>query len=177
MDYKYIEQLLDKYWKGLTSVEEEKILQVFFKQDDVPDGMNIFKPLFHEMNQAKNIKTPKQAERKIREYINRRNTVKAIPNNWKARLIPAFKAVAVAILAILIGKYLQNGIIEENNIADSNNMTTEEIISTSRKNEIAETFINMKKSPKDKDDAVRTDSSDTKIDTAKTSNEIISRQL
>lgn len=74
MDYKYIEQLLDKYWKGLTSVEEEKILQVFFKQDDVPDGMNIFKPLFHEMNQAKNIKTPKQAERKIRESINRRNT-------------------------------------------------------------------------------------------------------
>lgn len=56
-------------------------------------------------------------------------------------------------------------------------MTTEEIISTSRKNEIAETFINMKKSPKDKDDAVRTDSSDAKIDTAKTSNEIISRQL
>lgn len=177
MDYKYIEQLLDKYWNGLTSAEEEKILKAFFEQDDLPAGMNIFKPLFHEMNQAKNIKAPKQTERKITESINRRNTVKAIPNNWKARLIPAFKAAAVAVLAILIGKYLQNGIIEENNIADSNNMTTEEIISTSRKNEIAETFINMKKSPKDKDDAVRTDSSDAKIDTAITSNEIMSRQL
>ena len=113
----------------------------------------------------------------IKSFIQNKISILFIPNNWKARLIPAFKAAAVAVLAILIGKYLQNGIIEENNIADSNNMTTEEIISTSRKNEIAETFINMKKSPKDKDDAVRTDSSDAKIDTAKTSNEIISRQL
>jgi hypothetical protein len=27
MDYKYIKQLLDRYWKGETSLEEEKILK------------------------------------------------------------------------------------------------------------------------------------------------------
>ena len=30
MDYKYINQLLDRYWKCETSLEEEEILRTFF---------------------------------------------------------------------------------------------------------------------------------------------------
>ena len=30
MDYKYINQLLDRYWKCETSLEEEEILRAFF---------------------------------------------------------------------------------------------------------------------------------------------------
>ena len=36
MDYKYIEQLLDKYWDCETSLEEEQILRCFFRQKEVP---------------------------------------------------------------------------------------------------------------------------------------------
>ena len=36
MDYKYINQLLDRYWKGETSLEEEEILRAFFSQDELP---------------------------------------------------------------------------------------------------------------------------------------------
>ncbi|MBQ4446467.1 MAG: pyruvate ferredoxin oxidoreductase, partial [Prevotella sp.] len=32
MDYKYIEQLLERYWQGMTTLEEERILRAFFSQ-------------------------------------------------------------------------------------------------------------------------------------------------
>lgn len=36
MDYKYIEQLLERYWNCETSVEEEQILRIFFQQKELP---------------------------------------------------------------------------------------------------------------------------------------------
>jgi len=36
MDYKYITQLLERYWNCTTSLEEEQILKAFFSQDDIP---------------------------------------------------------------------------------------------------------------------------------------------
>ena len=32
MDYKYIEQLMERYWNAETSLEEESILRSFFSQ-------------------------------------------------------------------------------------------------------------------------------------------------
>ena len=36
MDYKYIEQLLERYWNCETSTEEEQILRIFFQQKAIP---------------------------------------------------------------------------------------------------------------------------------------------
>ena len=36
MDYKYIEQILERYWQCETTLHEESILQSFFRQKDVP---------------------------------------------------------------------------------------------------------------------------------------------
>ena len=46
MDYKYIEQLLERYWKCETSLEEEEILRTFFSQKDVPASLLPYKDLF-----------------------------------------------------------------------------------------------------------------------------------
>ena len=46
MDYKYINQLLNKYWEGATTLEEENILRSFFSQKDVPGSLIQFRPLF-----------------------------------------------------------------------------------------------------------------------------------
>ena len=46
MDYKYINQLLERYWRCETSLEEEDILRSFFSQKDVPVELLRFKDLF-----------------------------------------------------------------------------------------------------------------------------------
>lgn len=46
MDYKYIEQLLERYWNCETSLEEEEILRSFFAQKDVPVRLLPYRDLF-----------------------------------------------------------------------------------------------------------------------------------
>ena len=46
MDYKYIEQLLERYWAAETSPEEENILKAFFNQHDVPAKLQVYADLF-----------------------------------------------------------------------------------------------------------------------------------
>lgn len=54
MDYKYIEQLLDRYWQCATSPEEESILRAFFSQKEMPAELEKYKSLFvYENAQAK----------------------------------------------------------------------------------------------------------------------------
>ena len=54
MDYKYIEQLLNRYFEADTTLKEEQILQAFFAQDDedVPSALRCYKPLFETMEKS-----------------------------------------------------------------------------------------------------------------------------
>ena len=46
MDFKYIEQLLERYWQCETSLEEEAQLRTFFTEEDVPEYLSRYKDLF-----------------------------------------------------------------------------------------------------------------------------------
>ena len=46
MDYKDIEQLLERYWQCETSVEEESVLRDFFSKEEVPAHLLRYKNLF-----------------------------------------------------------------------------------------------------------------------------------
>ena len=46
MDYKYIEQLLERYWETETSLQEETILRTFFSQPDIPENLRKYQSLF-----------------------------------------------------------------------------------------------------------------------------------
>ena len=46
MDYKYISQLLDRYWQGETTLEEEQILRSFFSQLCIPEELQKYRSLF-----------------------------------------------------------------------------------------------------------------------------------
>lgn len=43
---KHIEELLERYFEGQTSAEEERTLRHFFTSDDVPESLMMYKPLF-----------------------------------------------------------------------------------------------------------------------------------
>jgi len=46
MDYKYIEQLLERYFAGETTLTEERILDAFFSQEEIPAELKEYQPLF-----------------------------------------------------------------------------------------------------------------------------------
>ncbi len=46
MDFKYIKNLLDKYWAGESSLEEEATLRNYFQGDDIAPELKSFQPMF-----------------------------------------------------------------------------------------------------------------------------------
>ena len=46
MDYKYIEQLLERYWQCETSLEEESELRAFCSKGEIPAHLLQYRDLF-----------------------------------------------------------------------------------------------------------------------------------
>ena len=98
MDYKYIEQLLERYWECTTSLEEENILRTFFRQKDVPASLLQYKALFtYEQTQREEEVLGEEFDTKMMEMINEPTPVKARTIRLTQRLMPLFKAAAVVV--------------------------------------------------------------------------------
>lgn len=107
MDYKYIEQLLERYWRCETTVEEEEILRAFFQQKEIPARLLRYKPLFSYGEQAKEIKLGSDFDERILAEIER-PVVKARHLTMRSRLMPLFKAAAVIVLLFTIGNVMKH---------------------------------------------------------------------
>lgn len=46
MDLKQVENILEKYWEGTSSLEEEMLLRDFFSYGEVPDHLVVYKEVF-----------------------------------------------------------------------------------------------------------------------------------
>lgn len=107
MDYKYIEQLLERYWQCETTVEEEAILRAFFSQQDVPTALLKYRPLFVCQQQTiKEQKLGDDFDAKILSMIEE-PAVKAKTITMWSRLTPLFKAAAVVAIVITLGNAAQ----------------------------------------------------------------------
>ena len=106
MDYKYIEQLLERYFNAETSLEEESILRTFFSQTDVPAEMQQWRSLFTVENTEK---LDDDFDARILEMISNEetHTVVARRISLTQRLMPLFKAAAVVAIFLTIGGALQ----------------------------------------------------------------------
>ncbi len=54
-DNKYIRQLLEKYFEGQTSLFEEEELRNYFRQDEIPESLEQYKPIFEFFSLEKEI--------------------------------------------------------------------------------------------------------------------------
>ena len=111
MDYKYINQLLDRYWKGETSLEEEEILRAFFSQDELPAELKPYQALFsYEMGEAKQESLGDDFDQKMMamiedEYTKEPNKAKVV--SLTERLKPLFKAAAIVAIFLTLGNAAQ----------------------------------------------------------------------
>ena len=118
MDYKYIEQLLERYWACETSLQEEQILRTFFQQEDVPAHLMPYKSVFDVQQE--------QAEPTLNEDFDARmlqmiegETVKALPfggagrgTAWGAFFRPLYQAAGLVALILTIGMAAQRSFEE-----------------------------------------------------------------
>ena len=103
MDYKYIEQLLERYWEGETTLQEEAILRAFFSQDDVPANLIKYKSFFECGLQEETLGDDFDA-RILSSIGQEESKVKMIS---LSRLKPLFKAAAVVAILLTIGNAAQ----------------------------------------------------------------------
>jgi len=108
MDYKYIEQLLERYWQCMTTLEEEDILRAFFSQKDIPASLLPYKELFtYEHNETHEDVLDDSFDEKVLEMIGEPTQVKARTISFTQRLKPLFKAAAMVAIILTLGNAVQ----------------------------------------------------------------------
>jgi hypothetical protein len=127
MDYKYIEQLLDRYWQCETSLEEEQILRTFFSQENVPVSLLPYKDLFtyEHVDVTENI-LGEDFDRQMLEMVGEVAPVKAVTISITQRLKPLFKAAAIVAIILTLGNAMQVAMQpnEPENIAETTQYTS-----------------------------------------------------
>ena len=102
MDYKYIEQLLERYWQCETTLQEEAILRTFFSQPDIPEALRKYQALFAGESQK---------EEPLGEDFDARmlDLIGEAPKTitLKDRLMPLFKAAAIVAILLTLGNAAQ----------------------------------------------------------------------
>lgn len=91
MDIKNIEQLLDSFYEGITSIEEEKVLLNFFEGSDVPQYMRNDQQLFLDLYHSEKKNVPENLENKLNNLIDnldkqtniKTQKSKRLSINWK----------------------------------------------------------------------------------------------
>lgn len=114
MDYKYIEQLLERYWSGETSLEEENILRAFFSQKDIPASLLPYRDIFvyQAVSRSEEV-LDSDFDDKILALIDEPEVVKARTITLRQRLAPMFKAAAVVAIMLTLGNAIQVPFNEE----------------------------------------------------------------
>ncbi|MEG2513893.1 MAG: hypothetical protein RSA92_01020 [Bacteroidaceae bacterium] len=115
MDYKYIEQLLERYWQCETSLEEEQILRSFFQQKELPAQLLPFKNLFVYQQEQKEVTLGDDFDAKILSKVEK-PIVKARQLTIIGRFMPLFKAAAVVAIILSLGNAAQHSFFVEDNL-------------------------------------------------------------
>jgi hypothetical protein len=106
MDYKYIEQLLERYFQCETTLKEEEILRTFFSQEDVPVWLVKYQTLFaYQASEEEPLGD--SFDERILELIEQQEPVKARTLTITQRLMPLFKAAAIVAIILTLGNAAQ----------------------------------------------------------------------
>jgi hypothetical protein len=114
MDYKYIEQLLERYWECQTTLEEESILRKFFAQSDIPARLLPYADLFRAEADMAGEGLGEDFDKKVLKAIDQSDvdptaTVKPVRLTLGQRLAPFYRAAAVVAVVLTIGMAAQQG--------------------------------------------------------------------
>ena len=100
MDYKHIEILLEKYWQGATSLEEEKQLREYFNQDSVHHSLKTYQNLFRFFEQEAQLGSSRDFEALLLEE-NPKTAESPEPPVVRLRSLRKWMQIAASIALVL----------------------------------------------------------------------------
>lgn len=113
MDYKYIEQLVERYFNCETSLQEEQILRSFFQQEEIPAGLLRYRDLFrYEEQQAMSEELGDDFDARILSIVEQ-PVVKAKRIPFVSYVHPFFKAAAAVAIFLTVGNAVQHSFYDE----------------------------------------------------------------
>ncbi|WP_321478912.1 hypothetical protein [uncultured Bacteroides sp.] len=116
MDYKNIEQLLERYWQCETSSEEEAYLQAFFMTSkEIPSHLLQYKDIFVYQQLQHNIGLGEDFDKRILAEIES-PVVKAKRLTIINRFMPMFKAAAVIAVILSLGNIAQRTFFDDDKL-------------------------------------------------------------
>lgn len=113
MDYKYIEQLLERYWECQTTREEEAILRNFFIQEDIPASLLPYRQLFLQEEAMASERLPEDFAEKMLCMVEEqepKQVFKARRITFMRRIRPLYQAAGLVALLLSIGNAAQHSI-------------------------------------------------------------------
>jgi len=91
-----IYHLLDNYFEGKTSAEEEKMIRHYFAQQNLPDDLKEYAPLFHFLeNESEALTVLKEIRHESDPSIRQRRSLRIY---WTIASIAAILLIAVVLL-------------------------------------------------------------------------------
>ena len=112
MDYNQVEKLLEKYWVGETSLQEEQALKQFFVYAEVPEELSAQQKYFQFLKLEKELPVPIGFEDRLMRKL---APIKK-PTQGRSILLNLFRAAAIALLFWTAVSYFQNDNTMENKI-------------------------------------------------------------
>lgn len=134
-DYQHISGLLDKYWEGETSLQEESQLTDFFEHSEIPVEFQAFQPLFVAKAEANEPNLSKDFDLNILTMIAEENimqpetkVVQMNPNNQKSeiRRLRWIAGIAASIALVLAAYIFMPQTNEESVMVQETELTEEE---------------------------------------------------
>ena len=110
MDYKYIEQLIERYFACDTTLQEEQILRSFFSQGNVPSNLSEYAELFRYESSESNIHLGEEFDAKMMGLVDRKSGMKNKVVSIRGKFTPLFKAAAIVAIVLTIGNAAEQSI-------------------------------------------------------------------
>lgn len=112
MDYKQIEQLLERYWQCETSLEEEQQLRTFFSESNVPAYLLRYKELFVYQQIQQEITLSEDFDKRVLAEVEA-PVVEVKYLSLITHFMPLLKAVAVVAVVLSLGGVMQHSFFSE----------------------------------------------------------------
>lgn len=111
MDYKYIDQLLERYWDCETSLQEEQILRAFFQQEEIPAYLQPYRQIFTAEEELSKAHLGQDFDDRMMDLIDENTDepiVKARRISFARRVSPFYKAAGMIAVILVIGMAAQH---------------------------------------------------------------------